>query len=69
MLIQPLRHRFQLMADLVCREEIEYAGFSIRRFEVKRFRAFHFTGIWRLSRGLASLRDRRFGLPSMGSEE
>ena len=50
-------------------EHTRFVGFSIRRFEVKRFRAFHFTGIWRLSRGLASLRDRRLGLPSMGSEE
>ena len=37
--------------------------------EVKRFRAFRFASIGCLSRGLASLRDRLFGPPMMGSEE
>ena len=43
--------------------------FSIRRVEVKRFRAFRFVGFRRSFAGLASLRDRPFGPPSMGSEE
>jgi transposase len=43
--------------------------FSIRRIAVKCFRAFGIAGIRCLSRVRASLRDRRLGLPSMGSEE
>jgi predicted dithiol-disulfide oxidoreductase (DUF899 family) len=43
--------------------------FSIRRIAVKCFRAFGIAGIGCLSRVRASLRDRRLGLPSMGSEE
>jgi uncharacterized membrane protein len=45
------------------------AGFSIRRVEVKRVRASPHLLTLRSFAGLASLRDRHFGPPMMGSEE
>lgn len=49
------------------RDSLKIRDFSIRRVEVKRFRAIRFAGIGCLSRAPAPLRDRLFGPPSMGS--
>ena len=48
MLVQPSRHRLQLAADLVCGEDIEYAGLDgafLAQCRLRRWQAFGISGM------------------------